>query len=360
MFSPTDSNTLESFSPTKSEAWVLTFPQILLTTVFLLILVLGFSVGYVDLSLLYLQVTLVLAPLLYFSYLKYSSRSNELTIVWWHALPYLFLFITWMAGWYAGFQNKAGNEAFSLLYIISYALAFIILVGSLIWILPRIIKEFHLERNPVGDVIVVVLVVMMMMAVISALKLSELTVDGLKDQYSISSSIYIIVLTLVFLLSRILFKLFCQTHLNAEQSNFLLDFEPNCSVEVESESQSENSELAQLARVVEDAMMKDNLYLNPSLSLDLIVEKTGVAKHILSALFNTHYQKGFYQMIGEYRIRHATRILEKNQNISLDALSEVCGFNSKTTFYKYFKSINGCTPNNYIQSLEDNGPIKRN
>src|SRR5690606_4702458 len=147
------------------------------------------------------------------------------------------------------------------------ALAFIIITGSLIWILPRMIRGIHLERKPVGDVIVVVVIVKMMMAVIISLKLSEITVDGLKDQYSISNSIYIIVLTLVFLLSRILFKLFCQTHLNAEQSNFLLDFEPNCSVEVESESQSENSELAQLARVVEDAMMKDNLYLNPSLSL---------------------------------------------------------------------------------------------
>lgn len=360
MLSHTDSTLSESFSPTKSEAWVLTFPQILLTTVLILILVLGFSVGYVDLSILYLQVALILAPLLYFSYWKYSSRSNEFSIVWWHALPYILLLITWMAGWYSGFQNKAGNEAFPLLYFISYALAFIILLANLIWILPRMIRGIHFERNLIGDVIVVVVVVMILMAVISALKLSEIIVDGLKDQYSISSSIYIIVLTLVILFSRILFNLFCQTHLNAEQTNFLLDFEPTYSISGESESQSENSELAQLARIVEDAMMKDNLYLNPSLSLDLIVEKTGVAKHTLSTLFNTHYQKGFYQMIGEYRIRHAIRILEKNQNISLDALSEVCGFNSKTTFYKYFKSINGCTPNSYIQSLEDNGPIKRN
>src|SRR5690606_1592708 len=110
MLSPANSNNLESFSPTKSGAMVLTFPQILLTTVLILILVLGFSVGYVDLSILYLQVTLVLVPLLYFSYLKYSSRSNEFRVVWWHTLPYLLLFISWMSGWYSGFQNKAGVE----------------------------------------------------------------------------------------------------------------------------------------------------------------------------------------------------------------------------------------------------------
>ena len=306
----------------------MTFPQILLTTVFLLILVLGFSVGYVDLSLLYLQVTLLLAPLIYFSYWKYSSRSNEFRIVWWHALPYLLLLITWMAGWYSGYQNKVWNEAFSLLYGSSYALAFIIIVGILTWILPRMIRGIPLERNPVGDVIVVVSVVMMMMALISALKLAEFMVDGFKDQYVIGNSIYIIVLILLFLLSQILFKLFSQLHLDTGQSNTLLGFDKDYLLDEESESPSRNSELTQLAREVEAALMNDNFYLNPSLSVDLIVEKTGIPKHTLSNLFNAYYQKGFYQMIGEYRIRHAIRILNENQNISLDALSEVCGFNS--------------------------------
>ncbi len=152
MLSPTDSNTLESFSPSKSEAWVLSFPQILFTSVLLLILIMGFSVGYVDLSLLYLQVTLVLAPLLYFSYWKYNNQPNEIRVKWWHIIPYLLLVVFWMVGVYSGYQNKLGAEAFFSLYVSSYALAFIILVGSNAWILPGMMRKIHLDRNPVGDV----------------------------------------------------------------------------------------------------------------------------------------------------------------------------------------------------------------
>lgn len=38
---------------------------------------------------------------------------------------------------------------------------------------------------------------------------------------------------------------------------------------------------------------------------------------------------------------------------TLNALMELCGFSSRTSFFRYFKKVNGITPSEYIKSLED-------
>jgi len=35
----------------------------------------------------------------------------------------------------------------------------------------------------------------------------------------------------------------------------------------------------------------------------------------------------------------------------LTALAELCGFSSRTSFFRYFKKVIGITPNEYIRSI---------
>ena len=36
---------------------------------------------------------------------------------------------------------------------------------------------------------------------------------------------------------------------------------------------------------------------------------------------------------------------------TLEALSELCGFSSKTSFFRNFKRVEGITPNEYVRSI---------
>lgn len=91
-------------------------------------------------------------------------------------------------------------------------------------------------------------------------------------------------------------------------------------------------------------------FLRPDLSLNLLAEELNIPKHYFSQLFNVHLGKSYYQYVAEYRIAYAIRRMD-NENITkkLESLAYECGFNSKSSFNKYFKNIVGCTPNEYLK-----------
>lgn len=94
-------------------------------------------------------------------------------------------------------------------------------------------------------------------------------------------------------------------------------------------------------------------YLRPDLSLNVLEEELNIPKHFLSQLFNVHMGKSFYQYVAEYRVAYATkRMKEKNIPIKIESLAYECGFNSKTSFNRYFKNIVGCTPIEYLNQKE--------
>ncbi len=114
---------------------------------------------------------------------------------------------------------------------------------------------------------------------------------------------------------------------------------------------SMNLPLSLLIKYEEDLkniMETEKLYLSPNMSIDLLVKKTNIPRHHLSEFFNSYLQKDFYHFIAEYRIAHAADYLEKNKdNLTIEGLAYECGFNSKTTFNKYFKEIKGCPLSEY-------------
>jgi len=100
-----------------------------------------------------------------------------------------------------------------------------------------------------------------------------------------------------------------------------------------------------LATIVEKELVGSKLYLNPFVSLDMLAERTGLPRHQLTLVFNQYYNKSFYQFIASARIEYAMdRMLDRDDSATLDSLSYECGFNSKTSFNRYFKEHTGMTP----------------
>ncbi|MFC7525803.1 helix-turn-helix domain-containing protein [Parapedobacter sp. GCM10030251] len=105
---------------------------------------------------------------------------------------------------------------------------------------------------------------------------------------------------------------------------------------------------ARLAKVIERELNDAKLFLNPAVSLDMLAERTGIPRHQLSQVFNGYYKKSFYQFIAAARIEYAIgQISEMGDTMTLDSLSYECGFNSKTSFNRYFKEYMGMTPSEY-------------
>lgn len=110
---------------------------------------------------------------------------------------------------------------------------------------------------------------------------------------------------------------------------------------------SEN-EIVQYERTLTKVMQEKLLFLRADISLERLSAETGIPKYKLSQYFNQHLGKTFYQYIAEHRIQYAVKNMDANKaDYTIEALAFACGFNSVTTFNKYFKEFVGCSPREY-------------
>ena len=101
---------------------------------------------------------------------------------------------------------------------------------------------------------------------------------------------------------------------------------------------------------------KDEIFLEPDLSLYVLSKKLGISKSYLSALINKTTNKNFYNFVNSYRTEYLISLFKekKNKDFTILSLAYDAGFNSKSTFQSFFKKNKGKTPSQYIKSLERN------
>lgn len=101
---------------------------------------------------------------------------------------------------------------------------------------------------------------------------------------------------------------------------------------------------------IKEHLLEHKVYLQPDLTMDDFSAQIQVSKNNLSQVLNVHMGKSFYRLLAEQRIAYALERLEKNKNLKIEALAYDCGFNSLSTFNRYFKEIMGIQPSAYIKS----------
>ena len=94
------------------------------------------------------------------------------------------------------------------------------------------------------------------------------------------------------------------------------------------------------------------MFLKSKLTLKELADYLDINSKYLSQLINKNYTKSFSEFVNEYRIGYAKKELlsMKNKNLTISAISENCGFNSKSTFNEVFKKFTGQTPSLFIKS----------
>lgn len=102
-------------------------------------------------------------------------------------------------------------------------------------------------------------------------------------------------------------------------------------------------------------LKNDKMYTNPSLGLQDIGDKLNISPNYVSKIVNTQAGMSFTDLVNEYRHEMVKELLQgsKFKNYKIMAIALEAGFNSKSNFYKYFKSVEGMTPTDYIKKLRE-------
>ncbi|WP_288788911.1 helix-turn-helix domain-containing protein [uncultured Elizabethkingia sp.] len=115
------------------------------------------------------------------------------------------------------------------------------------------------------------------------------------------------------------------------------------------------SRFRELWEKLDNLVVKQQLFRNYDLTLDLLSAQTSINKYQISEMLNGYKHKSFYSYINEYRIEYFKHIvnkaIEKDEDINFLSLAYEAGFKSKSSFNRYFKEINGETPSEYYKNI---------
>jgi AraC-like DNA-binding protein len=98
---------------------------------------------------------------------------------------------------------------------------------------------------------------------------------------------------------------------------------------------------------LKEVMASQKPFLTPSFSLPDLAKQLNLSVHVLSQVINDGLGKSFFEMLADYRIEEAKKLLIEQPNIKIEEIAEQVGYNSKSSFNTAFKKITGKTPSEY-------------
>jgi ligand-binding sensor domain-containing protein/AraC-like DNA-binding protein len=104
-----------------------------------------------------------------------------------------------------------------------------------------------------------------------------------------------------------------------------------------------------------DFLAENKIYLNPDLKINDLAREVHCSPRELSQVINQNLNLSFTEIINRYRIEHFKTLMNDPayMKYTLTAIAELCGFNSKASFYRAFKKISGQTPAEYYSTRKE-------
>ncbi|RXF69321.1 helix-turn-helix domain-containing protein [Arcticibacter tournemirensis] len=106
-------------------------------------------------------------------------------------------------------------------------------------------------------------------------------------------------------------------------------------------------------RQLREYFERSKAFLNPGLTAGMVAAELGMPKHHFSVLLNVYIGRSFYNLVAYYRILYAMELIAGSESsLSIEALANECGFNSKTSFNRYFREFTGFNPSEFKGYLD--------
>ncbi len=111
--------------------------------------------------------------------------------------------------------------------------------------------------------------------------------------------------------------------------------------------------LEQLVRFMEE----HRPFVRSTLTLQELSDDLEISAHNLSEVINTRLGKNFFDFVNSFRVKEVQARLAdpKYQNLTILAIAQDAGFNSKSTFNTIFKKFTDKTPSEYRRQLNPSG-----
>ncbi len=97
-------------------------------------------------------------------------------------------------------------------------------------------------------------------------------------------------------------------------------------------------------------MESEKPFLDSSFSLPILAKRMAVSPHHLSQILNERLGQSFFDMLAQYRIKEAQKLLLENPHLKIEEIAEQVGYNSKSAFNTAFKKITGIAPSAFRKS----------
>ena len=110
-----------------------------------------------------------------------------------------------------------------------------------------------------------------------------------------------------------------------------------------------------LFRKLCEVMEKEELYKQQGLSLADVASRIGTNTKYISSCISAEAGCSFVEFVNGYRLRAARQMLLQEPDLRMDEISEAVGFANESTFYRNFKSVEGCTPQQWLKRNNKKG-----
>ncbi len=107
---------------------------------------------------------------------------------------------------------------------------------------------------------------------------------------------------------------------------------------------------------VQDIIIENKAFLDANFKMTDLATQTKISRYYLAQYFNVVHRMNFREYINKLRIDHVVQYINnsnKKDKLSVNDLFVESAFNSKTSFFKSFKHVLGCTPFEYLKKCQD-------
>jgi AraC-like DNA-binding protein len=110
-----------------------------------------------------------------------------------------------------------------------------------------------------------------------------------------------------------------------------------------------NTEAKGIHKMLIDYLESEKPFIKSDYSMHDLCDRLNVSRRKISYVLNELMDKNFYGVINEYRVREAEALLMKDDlnQLKIEVLGEMVGFQSKSSFNACFKKVTGMTPSEY-------------
>jgi len=113
------------------------------------------------------------------------------------------------------------------------------------------------------------------------------------------------------------------------------------------DNDNENSDFLEKLREVCE---QQELFTNPDLTRDELARQMNMGHTQFTRLLKESTGLSFYDYINGLRVRKATELIKSSQ-MDMGSIAQTVGYNYRSTFYRAFAAIEGCTPVEYQTRL---------